>query len=101
MVWLEFKNVNIDKGLYILKDKYNNTYELVLRFLDIEKMPKIGDNICINDRLLNGNYEGYSLFYTFGSLDNKYGKENIALDDVDVITLVLDKKEIYLKRLYG
>lgn len=101
MVWLEFKNVNIEKGLYVLKDKYNNTYELVFRFLDIEKMPKIGDAICINDRLLNGNYEGYSSFYTFGSLDNKYGKENIALDDVDVITLVLDKEEIYLKRLYG
>ena len=51
--------------------------------------------------LLNKQYDGYSTSYTFGSLESKYGKENISMDDVDVIKVVISGMEIYLKRLYG
>ena len=55
----------------------------------------------MNYELLNPNYEGYSPNYTFGNLDNKYGRANLPLDDIDVIRVVQEDKEIYLKRLYG
>lgn len=55
----------------------------------------------MNKELLNSKYEGYSTIYTFGDLKSKYGKTNISLDDIDVIKVILDKTEIYLKRLYG
>ena len=99
MVWLEVKRK--DKNLYVLKDKQDRIYNIVLKFLDTDEFPDIGDTICMNEQLLNINYEGYNTFYTFGSLDNKYGKTNITLDDVDIIMLMIGKKEIYLKRLYG
>ena len=55
----------------------------------------------MNYELLNPNYEGYSSNYTFGNLDNKYGRANLPLDDIDIIRVVQEDKEIYLKRLYG
>ena len=55
----------------------------------------------MNEELLKKNYEGYNTNYTFGGLDSKKRKKDIELTDIDVIKLVIDKKEIYLKRLYG
>ena len=55
----------------------------------------------MSEELLKKNYEGYNTNYTFGGLDSIYGKKDIELTDIDVIKLVIDKKEIYLKRLYG
>lgn len=86
---------------YTLKDERDNNYILNLDFFDIEEKPKNGDYIYINKELLNSKYEGYSTSYTFGSLENKYGRENILIDDIDVIKVVIDNMEIYLKRLYG
>ena len=34
-------------------------------------------------------------------MESKYGKQGISLNDVDVIKLEKDGKEIFLKRLYG
>ena len=82
-------------------DKNNNKYELNLEFNDIEEQPQIGDYIYISAELLNPKYAGYSTSYTFGKLENKYGKENIEIDDIDVIKVKTKKLEIYLKRLYG
>lgn len=86
---------------YILKDEYGNTYNFNFEFWDIENNPQIGDYIYMNEELLNPKYEGFSTFYTFGNLENKYGKDNILKDDIDVIKIVTDGLEIYLKRLYG
>lgn len=55
----------------------------------------------MSEELLYENYEGYSTSYTFGNMDSKYGKKNVSENDIDVIKIVVDKKEIYLKRLYG
>ena len=49
----------------------------------------------MNEELLKKNYEGYNTNYTFGGLDSIYGKKDIELTDIDVIKLVIDKKEIY------
>ena len=99
MIKLKIENQN--KYIYNLMDKNNNKYELNLEFNDIEEQPQIGDYIYISAELLNPKYAGYSTSYTFGKLENKYGKENIEIDDIDVIKVKTKKLEIYLKRLYG
>ena len=97
----KLKISNIYGYEYNLKDEEEHNYIINMDFFDIEEKPKIGDYIYINKELLDPKYDGYCTSYTFGSLENKYGKENITIDDIDVIKVVLDKIEIYLKRLYG
>lgn len=98
---IKLKIVNIDGYKYNLEDEDEHNYIINLEFFDVEEKLKIGNYIYINRELLNSKYEGYSTSYTFGSLENKYGKENISIDDIDVIKVILGKEEIYLKRLYG
>lgn len=98
---IKLEVVKIDNYLYELKDENNVTYNLNLEFLDFEEPLQIGNQISMNSRLLDPEYEEYSTSYTFGNLDNKYGKENLTIDDIDVIKIIKDDKEIYLKRLYG
>lgn len=98
---VKLKIIKKDNYLYTLEDDNNVTYNFELEFLDVSENPQIGECIWVNEQLINSKYGGYSLSYIFGSLKNKYGKENIQMDDIDVIKLILDDKEIYLKRLYG
>lgn len=98
---VKLKIMNIDKYTYNLKDAKENNYNLNLEFFDVEEKPKIGDDIYISAELLNPRYEGFSTNYAFGTLEDKYGKDNIDLTDIDVIKIVTNKLEIYLKRLYG
>ena len=98
---VKLKIMNIGKYTYNLKDAKENNYTLNLEFFDIEEKPKVGDYIYIHTELLNPRYEGFNTSYTFGSLEDKYGKDNIDLTDVDVIKIVTNKLQIYLKRLYG
>lgn len=99
MVSLKIQNIN--KNLYQLKDIDERVYELTLKFLDIDVAINIDDVIYMDEHLLSKNYEGYSTFYTFGSLESVYGKANISLDDIDVIELCSGGRTFYLKRLYG
>ena len=87
--------------VYDFRDENDKNYTLNLEFLDLNEEVKVGDYICINDQLLDKNYDGYSTSYTFGGLESKYGKTNILMDDVDVIKVGINDKEIFLKRLYG
>ena len=98
---IKLKILNKNNYQYNLEDENEQNYILNLDFFDLDEKPNIGDYIYINKELLNSKYAGYSTSYTFGSLKNKYGKENISINDIDVIKIVIDKKEIYLKRLYG
>ena len=93
----------LEKGKYEykLQDDEEHEYIINIEFLDIIEEPEIGDLIYINKELLDPKYEGYSTSYTFGSLESKYGKENISIDDIDVIKVVKGETTIYLKRLYG
>ena len=99
MIKLEIINKNDYE--YKVKDESGQIYILNLEFFDIQEAPKEKDYIYISEKLLDNKYDGYSTSYTFGELDSIYGKENIELNDVDVIKLVINKNEIYLKRIYG
>lgn len=99
MIKLEIINKNDYE--YKVKDESGKTYILNLEFFDIQELPKEKDYIYISEELLDNKYDGYSTSYTFGGLDSIYGKENIEMNDVDVIKLVIDRNEIYLKRIYG
>ncbi len=98
---VKLKIINISNYDYELEDMKDNKYTLNLEFLDIEEKPEVGDYISISAELLNPRYAGYSSNYTFGSLDNEYGRKNISPIDIDTIKLEKDSKEILLKRLYG
>ena len=98
---IKMEIVKKDNYIYELKDEKENKYTLNLDFCDIEESPKVGDYIYISAELLNPKYAGYSTSYTFGKLENKYGKENISMNDIDVIKVVTNNLEIYQKRLYG
>ena len=98
---VKLKIINISNYDYELEDMKDNKYTLNLEFLDIEEKPEVEDYISISAELLNPRYAGYSTNYTFGSLDNEYGRKNISPIDIDVIKLEIDSKEILLKRLYG
>ena len=99
MIRLEI--VGRDDYLFKLKDDMDKLYTVDLEFLDVEDDIKVGDFINISAELLNPRYAGYSTNYTFGSLESKYGKDKVQINDVDVIKLETEDKEIYLKRLYG
>ena len=98
---IKLQIVNRNDYEYHLKDEHGHDYIFIIDFFDIDEKPKNGDFIYINSELLNPKYEGYSTNYTFGNLESKYGKENISIDDIDVIKIITDNTEIYLKRLYG
>jgi len=99
MIRLEI--IKKENYLYSLKSEEGKEYNFILEFWDLEKELKAGDYININEELLNQKYEGYSSMYAFGSLESKYGKSNISMDDIDVIKVEAEELEVYLKRLYG
>ena len=90
-----------NERLYEFEDENNKKYLLNLEFFDLEEPLEVGNQILMNPELLNPTYDGYSIGYTFGNLDNIYGRANLPLDDIDVIKIIKQDKEIYLKRLYG
>jgi len=98
---IKLQIVNKNDYMYELEGFDKQQYCMNLEFLDMEENLKEGDYIFFSEELLDSKYEGYSTTYTFGNLENKYGKINISIDDSDVIKIVIDEKEIYLKRLYG
>lgn len=98
---IKLKIVETNKYVYKLKDDAKRLYILNIEFLDIEETLQIGDFIYINEELLNPKHDAYSTSFTFGNLDNKYGRANLSIDDIDIIKVVKHEKEIYLKRLYG
>lgn len=98
---IKLKIVNIDGYQYYLEDEDKHNYIFNLEFLDVEEDIKVGNFINISAELLNPRYAGYSTNYTFGSLESKYGKDKIKLNDIDVIKIETEDKEIYLKRIYG
>ncbi len=97
----KLKVLEINNKVYKLEAENGNIYNIVLDFVDTEYIASVGNYIHINKELLNNKYDGYSTFYTFGNLQSKYGRENLQLDDIDIIKIENEDKEIYLKRLYG
>ena len=99
---VKLKVTNIDTYIYELEEeKDDKKYEFNLEFINTEVKVSIGDYICVNRKLLDPNYEGYSKMYTFGNMDSMYGRGDLTEDDVDVIIVNQENKEILLKRIYG
>lgn len=92
---------NIDNAIYKLIDDKGLEYRLNLEFIGLDRELKINDIIEISMELLNSKSSSYSAFYTFGLLDDVTGRSDVSITDNDVIKIITDNKEIYMKRLYG
>ena len=91
----------IDNTIYKLIDNKGFEYQLNLEFIGLDRKLKINDIIEISMELLNTKSSSYNAFYTFGLLDDITGRDNVSMNDLDVIKLIINDEEIYLKRLYG
>ena len=89
---------NIEGYNYTLKDNDNNRYKINIEFYDIDELPKIGNAIYINNKLLNKINNNVA---SFGKLDGVYGRKIMDENDEDVIGVSIHDKVIYLKRYYG
>ena len=89
---------NIDGYNYTLKDNDNNIYKINIEFYDIGELPKMGDVIYINNKLLN---KINNNIVSFGKLDGIYGRKIKDENDEDIIGVSIKDKVIYLKRYYG
>ena len=101
MLMIKLKIIRCDNYTYKLKSESGEIYDLNIEFFDLDEKPNKRDYIYMSEELLNPIYEGYSKSYTFGSLQNIYGRDIIPEKDVDCIKVKINKKEILLKRLYG
>ena len=91
----------IDNTIYKLIDDKGLEYQLNLEFIGLDRELKINDIIEISMELLNSKSSSYSSFYTFGLLNDVTGRSDVSITDNDVIKIITDNKEIYMKRLYG
>ena len=89
---------SIDGYNYILKNSNNESYNINIEFYDIDVLPKEGDIIYINNKLLN---KINNNVVSFGKLDGIYGRKITNENDEDVIGISIHDKVIYLKRYYG
>lgn len=96
MIRLKIKEIN--NSLYVLEDINNNVYELTIYFYDIDNNVKVNDYLYMQEKLLSKiNHSIISL----GVLDSMYGKVIEEITDEDLVILITNNKNIYLKRYYG
>lgn len=96
MIRLRIKEIN--KSLYVLEDINNNVYELTIYFYDINDKVQVNDYLYMQEKLLSKiNHSIISL----GVLDSIYGKVIEEITDEDLVILITNNKNIYLKRYYG
>lgn len=88
---------SVDKYHYVLKDKDNNKYKFDIEFHDLDEDPKVEDVFFVNDNFLKLR----NTFLSYGSIDGKYGKKIKSSKDEDLLVLLRDGENIYLKRFYG
>lgn len=93
---------NIMGNRYFLIDPITaKRYELFLNFYGVEIKLNENDLIKIHEKLLDRDYEGFSLEYNFSPLSSPYGRVIKSKEDVDLLTIKQDEKTIKLKRVYG
>lgn len=86
---------------YELIDSNGKVYNINFEFFGIEKEPDKNDYISISAELLNPRYKEYSIYLSFGDMDDTSGREKSKLNDTEILKIETEDKEIYLKRLYG
>lgn len=98
---IKLKIIETNEYEYKMIDEKGKKYSKTIEFHDITDKPKVGDYLIASAELFNEKYAGYSTMYAFGSLDNPCGRKNLSLDNIDIIRVLTEDKEIILKRLYG
>lgn len=86
----------IDNYVYYLLDEKNIEYKLQLEFYDINNLPKIGDYLYVNEKLLNE-----QILLSFGLINSQDGKDINLLKDEEILVWVGNYDKIYFKRYYG
>lgn len=71
-------------------------YKLKMEFYDLNILPKKGDNLYLNEKLLKE-----KILLSFGLINNTDGKDINLLKEDEIIILDNGKEKIYLKRYYG
>lgn len=84
----------IDNYIYCLIDEDNNEYQKHIEFYDLDFEVNIGDIIYINEEFLNSNE-----MYAFGDLRDITGRK--VKTSKEMVVIIHDNQEYYLKRLYG
>lgn len=90
----------IENNNYTLLDEEGTQYQFVLNFFDLQKKPNIGTVILMHQELLNPEYEEYNTTYSFGPLDQPYGR-SVTPESVDFIAIKTDNVITNLKRFFG
>ena len=79
---------------YLIDD--NNEYKLKIEFFDLNILPKKGDNLYLDEKLLKE-----KILLSFGLINNTDGKDINLLKEDEIIILDNGQEKIYLKRYYG
>ena len=79
---------------YLIDD--DNEYKLKMEFYDLNILPKEGDNLYIDEKLLKE-----KILLSFGLINNTDGKDINLLKEDEIIILDNGQEKIYLKRYYG
>lgn len=90
----------IDKVIgynYHLKDENARVYDLNIEFYDLENPVKVGDSLYIYEELLKEK----NMLLSFGPLNSEYGRKISSSSDKDIVVLISNDEELYLKRYYG
>ena len=95
---IRLKITKKDGYVYELEDEKQKQYELRLDFIDIDVDVQENDTIEMEKELF---HVGKNTTLVFGKMNSPYGREKVAVGDIDVIILQKEKKDILLKRLYG
>lgn len=88
---------SINGYIYGFKDKNNKVYQYNIQFYDLDVIPEIGDAIFVNEGFL----ELENTMLSYGAMDGEYGRDITRATDDDLLVLLVNGENIYLKRFYG
>lgn len=90
-----------DRNFVLEANETKERFEFQIKFFDIPKEVVVGDVLMVNEVLLDKNYKEYSKKLQFGALDEPYGRKIDSRDHKDLICVIKDGQEYWLKRFFG
>lgn len=97
MIELEITKVENHK-YYLFCKEYNENYALFFEFFGIT-IPKTGDKISLDEKLLDPYYEGYCQPYSFEVVERR--SEYDTSKKIEFAILYSNDKKHLLRRIYG
>ena len=99
---VELKIVEKNDREYTLENaRTNETYKFQIKFFDLDKEVVVGDTLIVNECVLDRTYKEYSKKLQYGALDQPYGRKIDSKDHPDLLCVVKNGKEYWLKRFFG